>query len=171
MQPATDGGAELEGEEPAAEREEVERLESELARERERNESLRAAIDDLAAVVGANADGDLTETPGRPPTDEAASLYDAYRDLLMEWDDTVDRDSGVTTGGTTGTTVEFWHAMGGEKALLLEEFAREFPMLDDRTGVLVAKLGTSPSTRTPSRSCGGRAGSRRTPTTRRRSPS
>jgi sn-glycerol 3-phosphate transport system substrate-binding protein len=101
-QPATDGGAELEGEEPAAEREEVERLESELARERERNESLRAAIDDLAAVVRANADGDLTETPGRPPTDEAASLYDAYRDLLMEWDDTVDRMSSFSEQVSTG---------------------------------------------------------------------
>ena len=82
---------------------EIQRLESELAAEQERTDELCAAIDELAAVVRANADGDLTERPGQPPADAAAPLYDAYRELLLEWDDTVDRMSSFSEQVSSAT--------------------------------------------------------------------
>ncbi|GGN88718.1 methyl-accepting chemotaxis protein [Haloarcula pellucida] len=70
---------------------EIARLEAELAAERARRNDLEAAVERLATVAEANADGDLTATPGTPPTDRAAGLYDAYDDLVSEWRETVDR--------------------------------------------------------------------------------
>ncbi|MBX0323228.1 extracellular solute-binding protein [Halomicroarcula sp. F13] len=70
---------------------EIARLEDELAAERARRSDLESAVDRLADVAAANAEGDLTATPGEPPTERAADLYDAYDDLVSEWRETVDR--------------------------------------------------------------------------------
>jgi len=74
-----------------SEEDEIEWFESQLEEERQRNAELRKAVDDLTAVVSANADGDLTRSPGDPPTSSARALYSAYDELLAEWRDTVDR--------------------------------------------------------------------------------
>jgi len=43
-----------------------------------------------------------------------------------------DLQTSRTAASSRATTVEFWHAMGGEKAMLLEEFARQFEAETDR---------------------------------------
>ncbi len=141
---------------PADDREQTElearceRLTAELERERADRRALETAVDHLTEVARANADGDLTATPGQPPAEAAEPLYDAYGELLREWTDTVDRMASFseqvtaataqvdafelatgTAADADGTVVEFWHAMGGEKALLLEELVREFESQTD----------------------------------------
>ncbi|MFB6242895.1 MAG: extracellular solute-binding protein, partial [Halobaculum sp.] len=71
----------------------IEELEAALAAERARRETLESAVSELTEVASANADGDLGETPGDPPDDSVAPLYEAYDDLLSEWRDTVERTS------------------------------------------------------------------------------
>lgn len=70
---------------------EAEHLESKLAEEREQRERMREAVDELTAVVSANADGDLRTTPGETTATSVRPLYDAYGELLSEWAETVDR--------------------------------------------------------------------------------
>jgi len=81
----------------------VERLESELAEERSRNDALTEAIDDLTRVVRANAEGDLSRMPGEPRAEGADPLYDAYRELLLDLDDTVDRMSSFSEQVSSAT--------------------------------------------------------------------
>ncbi|ERH13664.1 MAG: hypothetical protein J07HB67_02708, partial [halophilic archaeon J07HB67] len=52
---------------------------------------IEAALAELTEVVTANADGELDETLGEPPTAAVAPLYEAYEELVTEWRETVDR--------------------------------------------------------------------------------
>lgn len=69
----------------------ADRLESKLASERAKRGRLQDAIEELTTVISANADGDLTASPGDPGSEAVAPLYDAYDDLLTAWRDTAER--------------------------------------------------------------------------------
>jgi sn-glycerol 3-phosphate transport system substrate-binding protein len=80
-----------------------EQLAAELERERADRHALETAVGRLTDVVRANADGDLTTTPGQPPAEAAEPLYDAYDELLLEWTDTVDRMASFSEQVTAAT--------------------------------------------------------------------
>jgi len=87
----------------ASEAEDVQALEEELAAERAKRAELESDLDHLAEVVRANADGDLATTPNSPESETASELYDAYRDLLTEWQGTVDRMSSFSEQVSSAT--------------------------------------------------------------------
>jgi len=82
---------------------EIERLKDELATERAKRTELETDLEQLAEVVRANADGDLATTPDAPESDRADALYEAYRDLLTEWQGTVDRMSSFSEQVSSAT--------------------------------------------------------------------
>ena len=93
--------------------------------------------------------------------EEAATAADAAQDQTMELtevstsvatlteratslEQTLDRFDiqGARTGSADGTVVEFWHAMGGEKALLLESLAEEFESEREGVSLSLASKGS-----------------------------
>ncbi len=74
----------------------------------------------IAADAAADQTTELAEVSTRVSTlTERAESLDASLDSF-------ELATGSAAANTDGTVVEFWHAMGGEKALLLEELVREF---------------------------------------------
>ena len=99
------------------------------------------------------------KTPDRDPPDAVEGISegserqndwiqeisDEMRNLSATIEETLDhfeRGGGVTTAGSEGTVVEFWHAMGGEKALLLEELAEEFEATSDDVSISLTSKGS-----------------------------
>ena len=64
----------------------------------------------------------------------ATTLVERAESLADELEDIETRSRAAT--GTDATTVTFWHAMSGEKALLLDDLAREFEAETDRDVVV-----------------------------------
>jgi sn-glycerol 3-phosphate transport system substrate-binding protein len=76
------------------------------------------------AAVAADAAADQTTELAEVST-RVSTLTERAESLEASLD-TFELATGSAAANTGGTVVEFWHAMGGEKALLLEELVREF---------------------------------------------
>ncbi|MFB6224438.1 MAG: extracellular solute-binding protein [Haloarcula sp.] len=76
------------------------------------------------AAVAADAAADQTTELAEVST-RVSTLTERAESLEASLD-SFELSDGVTAATTDATVVEFWHAMGGQKALLLEELAQEF---------------------------------------------
>jgi len=90
----------------------------------------------VAADAAADQTTELAEVSTRVSTlTERAESLDASLDAF-------ELDTGAAAADADGTAIEFWHAMGGEKALLLEELVREFESQTDGISLTLRSKGS-----------------------------
>ncbi|GCF12488.1 hypothetical protein Harman_04230 [Haloarcula mannanilytica] len=90
----------------------------------------------VAADAAADQTTELAEVSTRVSTlTERAESLDASLDAF-------ELVTGASAAGKNETVVEFWHAMGGEKALLLEELVREFEAQTDGISLALRSKGS-----------------------------
>ena len=90
----------------------------------------------VAADAAADQTTELAEVSTRVSTlTERAESLDASLDSF-------ELATGAAAANANGTVVEFWHAMGGEKALLLEELVREFESQTDGISLALRSKGS-----------------------------
>ncbi len=106
-----------------------------------------AMVDEVGAISEetASQSESVTATARRQTTalTEAAASAETLVDRAESLSETLS-DVTVTSSSSASdvTTVRFWHAMGGEKALLLEELAREFESAVDGVEIALASKGS-----------------------------
>ncbi|WP_312618446.1 hypothetical protein [Haloarcula sp. 1CSR25-25] len=86
-------------------------------------------------AVAAAAAEQTTELAEAPTLSERAESLEASLDSFK-------LTTGTTAPDTNGTVVEFWHAMGGGKALLLAEPVREFESQTDGISLALRSKGS-----------------------------
>ncbi|WP_367176180.1 extracellular solute-binding protein [Haloarcula rubripromontorii] len=90
----------------------------------------------VAADAAADQTTELAEVSTRVSTltERAESLEASLESFELA--------TGSAAASTDGTVVEFWHAMGGEKALLLEDLVREFESQADGISLTLRSKGS-----------------------------